>query len=157
MRFSKDLFITVSNADNCNLMKEYMSDLIEKIYNPGQMTVNVVVDDTSGDNVISGGRDELIAAMGNLECASDAIDETDYDDDLTLAFNSLVASSTADTQKVLMISFCETEDGNDNTCNVPALIDPERLVEITIVNAGAEVSINDQFACIVPGGTASPN
>ena len=97
-----------------------MYDLMEKIYNRCQMTVYVIVNDTSNDNVISGGRNELIIAMRSLECALDAIDETDDDDDLTLALNSLVASSTADTQTVLVISFCESEDVDDNTCNVPA-------------------------------------
>ena len=52
----------------------------------------------------------------------------------TLALNSLVG----DSKKALIISFCESEDVDDNTCNVPGLVDPERSVEITTVNAGAE-------------------
>ena len=57
-------------------------------------------------------------------------DETDYDGDLTLTLNSL-GSSSVDTQKALIISFCESVDVDDNTCNVPGLVDSDRSVEIT--------------------------
>ena len=48
-----------------------------------------------------------------------------------------------------MISFCESEDGDDNTCGVPAIKDPDNIVETIVVNVGTDVSNNDQFVCSV--------
>ena len=43
-----------------------------------------------------------------------------------------------------------------NLCLAGA-IDPDVNAEITVVNIGNDVSGSDQFACLVSGGTGSPN
>ena len=55
-----------------------------------------------------------------------------------------------------MISFCESEDGDDNTCAVPAIEDSNNIVETIVINVGTEVSNNDQVVCLLNGSTTSP-
>ena len=57
---------------------------------------------------------------------------------------------------MVIISLCEA-DGGDTTCSLPGSIDPNGDVEITVINIGNDVSNNDQFSCLVNGGTSSPN
>ena len=82
-------------------------------------------------------------------------DDTDYDGEYTVALDALVTSSTASAKKVVMISFCECEDGDDDTCGVQAIEDPDNIVETIVINVGSDVSNNDQFACLVNGGIGS--
>ena len=77
--------------------------------------------DLSGSGAIGGTSQQIIDAMNNLECNIDCSDTTDYDGELDSALNALVTSSTADEQKVLFIPFCQSEDGDDDTCKVPSI------------------------------------
>ena len=142
--------LTSSERD---MMRDYMAELIEQTFNPFYSQVYVIPHDLTGDGVLS---ESLISAMNGLSCNIDGNDETDYDGEYAVALNALVTSSTASAKKVVMISFCEPEDGDDNTCDVPAIKDPDNIVETIVVNVGTEVSNSGQFVCLVNGGTSSP-
>ena len=71
------------------------------------------------------------------------------------AIHTLSTSLEQDEQKVLFVSFCQSED-DDDTCNVPSTPNPHGKVQIIVVNSGVGVSSNVEFSCLVYGGASSP-
>ena len=60
-------------------------------------------------------------------------------------------------KKLFIISFRSPSDSDDNTCNVPSILDPDNSedIEILIFNGGSDV--DGQFACLLPQGTNDTN
>ena len=48
-----------------------------------------------------------------------------------------------------------SEDGDDDTCNVPSTQDPDGMIRIIVANVGEDVSSNDEFLRLVNGGASS--
>ena len=125
-----------------------MSDLVDKMYDHRQTQLIILPHDLS-DSIISGTCDKLTDVVYNLEYNIDGTDTTDYAGELTNAINKLLTSSNQDEQKVLLVSFCQSEDGDDDTFNVPSTQSPDVMVQIIVVNAGEDASSNDEFSCLV--------
>ena len=74
------------------------------MYNPG--------------SIIGGTCEKLTDVVYNLECNVDGTYTTDCAAELTNAINALLTNSNQDEKKVLLVSFCQSEDGDDDdTCN----------------------------------------
>ena len=137
-------------------MRAFLSDIVEKVYNPIYVDITIITHDL-GDGPLTGNREELLDGIDDLNCGQFPNDDmTDYDSALKEAYD-ILDGLTADEQKIVVISFCVSEDDDDDTCNVPSTSDPTGTIEITVVNAGEDVFNNDQFACLVPDGTDSEN
>ena len=153
--YDLDVAIVVSTGcdlsdDDCNTLREFVGDLIEKTSNPDYVTMTLITYNM-GDTIdtVSGDRDTLLDAVDGLTCGYGG-DSTDYDGALTQAYTVLDGKSS-DEQKIVMISFCDPD--GDDTCNVPASSNPDSDIEITVVNVA---TTSGQFSCLV-GGTDSEN
>ena len=71
------------------MMRGYMADLIEKTFNPFFSQVYVIPHDLKGDGILSGAREDLIAAMNTLICNINGSDETDYDGEYAVALQAM--------------------------------------------------------------------
>ena len=156
LNYDLDIALVVSNGcylsdHDCSVLREFTADLIEKTCNPDHVTMTLVTHNIGGSiDTISGDRNTLLDAVGGLMC-SNVGDATEYDGALAQAY-TVLAGKSSDEQKIVMISFCDP-DGGDDTCNVRASNDPERNIEITVVNVA---TTSGQFSCLV-NGTESEN
>ena len=154
------LGIVVSNGCattdyTCEDLQEFLSELVESVYNPTYTTL-VVFPHALGDDPFSGTREQVLAEIDAMTCGG-GTDQIDYDGTIGPVLEDLVdVSSSFDEVKLVVISLCEPED-DDVTCSLPGSIDPDGIVETTVINIGTDVASSDQFACLTDGGTGSPN
>ena len=89
-------------------------------------------------------------AIDELKCG-DEFDEADFDNRLEMLLNELNNFDGFDSQKIVMISFCDSQD--DHSCGVNSRLHGGNI-EINVIN----ILGGEQFSCLVnSGSTSSPN
>ena len=86
---------------NCGLIRKYVSNLIQRIYNDENENVPLVVlrhDLDDSVDVIGGDRESVLLAIDGLECG-DEVDEVDFDSRLKILLDELNNSNGFESQK----------------------------------------------------------
>ena len=154
--YDLSLVIVASNRcyltqNECDTVRELLSDIVERFVNDEFVDLTII-GHALGEETIEGNRNELFDAVNDFECNENSnVDETDYDSALTAAYDVL-ANSNDEEQKIVFLSFCVSEDNNDNTCDIPDIENPAGDIEIIVVNIGNEVSESNEFECLVNSG-----
>ena len=139
--YDLDVAIVVSNGcdlsdDDCNTLREFIRDLIEKTSNPDYVTMTLITHNMGGITTVTGDCDSTLNVVDGLTY-SNAGDATDYDGALAKAYEVLEGQS-GDEQKIVMVSFCNP-DGGDDTCNSPASNNADGDIETNVVNVATHL------------------
>ena len=86
---------------------------------------------------ISGNRDEFLIKIAGVNCNSN-------NPALTAAYD-LLNDSNDEEKKVVFVSFCQCEDGDDNSCNIPDIEALNSNIETIVLNIDSEVSESNEF------------
>ena len=102
--------------DKCTAVREFVSDVVEKTYNPeGLVDYEVILHNLGGSlTEFDGTRNEILSSIDDetlFKCGNSGdANETDYDGALQNALIDLVGS-TYSVKKIIMMSFCQVDDG----------------------------------------------
>ena len=148
--------------DECTAVNEFVSDVVEKTYNPeGLVNMELIAHNKNGIRTsYSGTREEMLTSIGSsLECNdfdSGDNDEVNYDAALQEALVDLVnLGDSVSRKKIVMMSFCKPDDDNDDACNTEMELfgTTDNGIEFIVVNAGSNNggSIDSQYSCLTNG------
>ena len=107
-----------SSNGECDEMKEYVSELVESIYNEDYVTLALFPHNLDGDAPSGGNRKQVLERINQRSCG-DEFDQVDYDVRLDTSLEALndVEKNSFDERKGVMMAFCDAEI-NDNSCDV---------------------------------------
>ena len=142
------MVIVVSNGcyltqNECGIMIGTLADLIEKIVND-EFVELTIIRHSLNEEYISGNRDEFLIKIAGVNCISN-------NPALTAAYD-LLKDSNDEEKKVEFVSFCQCEDGDDNSCNIADIEDPNSNIETNVLDIDSEVSESNEFLCLVNKG-----
>ena len=156
-----DVLLLVDNgcvltSDECDIQNEFLSDLVEKIYHPDHIRMGLIAYN-EGRNVLftfeSSTRESAIEIVQNdVECNDDPSDVTVGTRSALQTAINLFDSESSDQsieKKLVMISYCNSTDTPDRSCDLENEFD-SRHIEVIVINVGVPETINEnRYSCLV--------
>ena len=109
------------NDCECNDMREYITGIVEKVYNHYFVDLTIITHDiNTGIIARYEFKEDVLIAIEGLSCS-----DITYDDYALEQAYDVLSGKSYDESKIVFMSFCDSEDGNsDYTCNVSSYKDP---------------------------------